>query len=154
MAKFLLQNLEGPVFSRRPLRQAVNVAFLDRVLQLIDQFVAGLSFDDQADLDLFVTGPDQETVYFGNNPSLGGGRLLVDVRCDNDAPRVEVVRFAAPERGRYRIGVEYARSCRFRREPAAYRIEIDAPELNRSSEGSIAPGRFVPLALEFELDTP
>lgn len=111
-----------------------------------------LAFDDQADLDLFVTGPDQETVYFGNNPSLSGGRLLRDVRCDSEAPRVEVVRFANPEPGRYRIGIEYARSCRFRREPAAYRIDIDAPELSRSSEGSIAPGRFVPLALELELE--
>ena len=39
-----------------------------------------LAFGEAADLDLFVTGPRQETVYFANTPTAVGGELEVDAR--------------------------------------------------------------------------
>ena len=111
-----------------------------------------LEFGEQADLDLFVTDPDQETVYFGNNPSRTGGQLEGDVRCQAPAPRIEVVRYANPRPGRYRVGVEYNRSCLFRREPADYRIDVRADGFERTLGARIEPGRFEHKALEFSLE--
>jgi hypothetical protein len=111
-----------------------------------------LQFGEQADLDLFVTDPDQETVYFGNNPSRTGGRLEGDVRCKAPAPRTEVVHYANPKPGRYRVGIEYNRSCVFRRKPADYRIDVRADGFERTLSTQIEPGRFEHKALEFSLD--
>ena len=49
-----------------------------------------LVFSDDADLDLYVTGPDLETVYFANTPTRAGGALERDLRCDGEpGTRVE-----------------------------------------------------------------
>src|SRR5262245_1845234 len=50
-------------------------------------------FGAEADLDLYVTDPLQETVYFANSPTRRGGRLEQDLRCDAATPRSEVVVF-------------------------------------------------------------
>ena len=109
-----------------------------------------LFFADEADLDLFVTDPREEALYFGNNPSLGGGELDIDRRCDDEPPRRERARFVAPRAGRYRVGVSYDRSCRFRRVEAPYRIEVEADALRLEHEGRVAPGDFEHIALEFD----
>lgn len=111
-----------------------------------------LEFSEQADLDLFVTDPDQETVYFGNSPSRGGGQLIDDTGCPSPLPRTEVVRFVAPRPGRYRVGIDYTRSCRFRRQPAWYRLEIRSDAFNLTHTGEVAPGRFEQKALEFTIE--
>ncbi|HXK26557.1 MAG TPA: hypothetical protein VMS55_28095, partial [Myxococcota bacterium] len=64
--------------------------------------VVELSFGAEADLDLYVTGPDQETAYFANTPVRSGGALERDRRCGDAAPRVERVLWPAPPPGRYR----------------------------------------------------
>jgi hypothetical protein len=111
-----------------------------------------LHFGPEADLDLHVTDPEQETVYFGNNPSLAGGVLANDLRCDAPSPRVERVEFAAPKPGRYRVGVDYARRCRRVRGPVPYEIEVRGGELDLRLQGEILPGRFQNIALEFDLE--
>jgi len=123
-----------------------------RAERMPGQLEIQLHFGEPADLDLFVTDPDAETVYFGNNPSRGGGQLDADLRCDAGPERVETIRFARPDPGRYRVGVEYNRSCRFRRSPAPYRVEIRGDALQLEREGEISPGRFEPIVLEFEYD--
>ena len=72
-----------------------------------------LVFGAGADLDLYVTDPAQETVYFANTPLAGsGGRLEADLRCDAAAtPRIETVVFASAPPGRYRVGVDRAGTC-------------------------------------------
>ncbi len=85
-----------------------------------------LAFGAEADLDLFVSDPLQETVYFANDVSKSGGRLDVDRRCEAPAPRVETVTFEAAPTGRYRVGVDYPRGCEGRgprRVPFAIAIE-------------------------------
>jgi hypothetical protein len=66
-----------------------------------------LVFGEAADLDLYVTDPLQETVYFANSPSRSGGRLERDVRCGEPLPRIETIEFAATAPGRYRVGVDF-----------------------------------------------
>jgi len=111
-----------------------------------------LHFGQGVDLDLFVVDPRQEAVYFGNNPSSRGARLERDVRCGAAAPRIEVVRFADPLAGRYRVGVSYDRACSFRRRPASFRVEVEADGLALQRAGKIEPGAFENLVLEFSLD--
>lgn len=113
-----------------------------------------LVFGAGADLDLFVTDPNLETVYFGNNPSLGGGVLATDVRCEDPAPRVEVVTFREAASGRYRVGVSHARGCTRLRRTAPYRVEVLSPESVWRAEGEIDPGGFDNEVLEFELGQP
>lgn len=118
-----------------------------------------LFFGPEADLDLFVTDPAKELVYFGNNPSRGGGQLERDVRCGHaveaDEERVETIRFRAPRPGRYRVGVGYDRSCVFRRRPAAFRVEVrNAGMPPREERGTVAPGRFESIVLEFDVGAP
>lgn len=110
-----------------------------------------LRFGAEADLDLHVTDPKQETVYFGNNPSLGGGVLERDLRCDDPTPRTEVVTFAEPSPGRYRVGVDFIAKCRRVRGRVPYEVEVMRGEMRRSVEGEIAFGRFQHIVLEFDL---
>jgi len=112
-----------------------------------------LVFGEQADLDLYVTDPNLETVYFGNNPSRGGGVLTADVRCDAATPRSEAVSFMDACPGRYRVGVEHASNCTRRSGPVPYRVEVLAGESEWQVEGEIEPGAFDNQVLEFELRT-
>jgi len=119
----------------------------DRALQV------ELAFDAAADLDLHVTDPELETVYFGNTPSGNGGRLDRDVRCERTPEldtRRETVRFDAPLAGRYRVGVDHVKACRRFRKSADYTIRVIAPGLELERSGEAEPGRFDHIALEFD----
>jgi len=111
-----------------------------------------LVFGEEADLDLYVTDPRQETVYFGNSPSLAGGALHEDLRCDAPAPRVERVQFPAPAPGRYRVGVAFSARCTRVRQAVPYRIEIEGGALRIDESGEISPGHFDHKVVEFEWD--
>ena len=111
-----------------------------------------LLFGPEADLDLHVTDPKSETVYFGNSPSRGGGVLSGDVRCDAPAPRIEVVTFVKPETGRYRVGVDFAGSCKKVRDAVPFQIEVLGPHGRQQIDGTVERGRFEHIALEFELE--
>ena len=85
-----------------------------------------LTFGADADLDLYVTDPLLETVYFANHSGKSGGRISDDVRCDGlqergsrQTPRIEEVRFDAPIPGLYRIGIDYPTKCEGGEEQAA-----------------------------------
>ncbi len=112
-----------------------------------------LAFGAGADLDLYVTDPLQETVYFANEESRSGGRLDADRRCDAAAPRVETVSFAAPASGRYRIGVDYPEACGEEAKPAPFAVSIEAGGRERFERGLIPPRRFQPIVEEFDVET-
>jgi hypothetical protein len=110
-----------------------------------------LVFGTGADLDLYVTDPLEETVYFANSPSsVTGGRLDDDRRCDAPAPRIETIEFASALPGRYRVGVDHAEACG-RAEDAAFLVIVEAAGLYREERGEISLGRFLPRVLELEL---
>ncbi len=125
---------------------------------LSDGLIVQLAFDEAADLDLFVTDPAQESVYFANSPSRSGGTLVVDRRCDDPSPRIEVVHFAQPAPGRYRVGVDFHRRCQdtplsgSEEKQGLYvvRVEEDGRILIR--EGQVIPGQFEVIVIEFDLD--
>lgn len=111
-----------------------------------------LHFGAEADLDLHVTAPDLETVYFGNNPSKSGGSLEEDLRCNATTPRIEVITIPDARPGRYRIGVDFVESCVAVSGPVPYEIEVDARGFHVKERGEVARGRFRSIALEFDIE--
>ncbi|MFQ5699814.1 MAG: hypothetical protein ACE5IL_16240 [Myxococcota bacterium] len=110
-----------------------------------------LAFGAGADLDLYVTGPARETVYFANSPARSGGTLERDLRCDGPAPRIEVVRFERAAPGRYRVGVDFPRRCGGGRDPVSFVVYLETDRGRRERRGSILPGHFLPIVLTGEL---
>jgi hypothetical protein len=104
-----------------------------------------LAFGAGADLDLFVTDGDprsHETVYFAKHRTRSGGRLLRDARCDDAAPRTDIVVFDAVPRGGLRIGVDHHAPCA---DPAAsepFVVEIATAERRETRSGVARPGHF------------
>jgi len=123
---------------------------IDRSAPPVDRqaLQVSLTFGDAADLDLYVTDPLQETVYFANSPSRSGGELEGDLRCDAPAPRVEVVRFEWPLAGRYRIGVDYPERCRAAKEPIPFLVVVESQGQRHERRGEIALGQFQPIVVE------
>jgi hypothetical protein len=116
-----------------------------------------LVFGPGADLDLYVTDPAQETVYYANSPSrVSAGRLEADRRCDAPAdPRVETVVFERAPSGRYRVGVDRAQTCASGgAEPEPFFVRVTFEAMRREARGEIGRGRFLPEVLEFELPEP
>ncbi len=117
-----------------------------------------LAFEGTADLDLFVTDPAQESVYFANSPTRSGGTLIEDQRCDNSSPRIEVVHFANPLRGRYRVGVDFHSRCQHaavaldQDRQELYIVRVNDGERVLEREGRVALGRFEVIVLEFDLE--
>jgi len=113
-----------------------------------------LAFGASADLDLYVTDPHDETIYFANERAAAGGRLVADARCDSQDPRIEQVVFAAPSAGRYRIGVDYMvwrDACGEQPPVVAYVLAIDAPSGRRLERGLARRGIFDAKRLELRL---
>jgi hypothetical protein len=110
-----------------------------------------LAFGAAADLDLYVTDPAAETVYFANTPSQSGGALERDARCEDPAPRVETVAFPAAPPGRYRVGVDYPEPCGADAEPVAFVVSVEHRGTRREQRGVALPGRFEVIVLEFDL---
>jgi hypothetical protein len=90
------------------------------------ELVVRLAFEAGADLDLYVSDPLDETVYYANTPVRSGGALDGDRRCEDAAPRVETVRFASPLAGRYRVGVDFQQRCRDGQDVVPWAISIEA----------------------------
>jgi hypothetical protein len=119
-----------------------------------DEVRVHLEFGEEADLDLLVSDPLLETVYYGNTPSRSGGRLLRDLRCDAPAPRRETVVFPGALPGRYRVSVDYPARCRRELGAVPYRVVVEAEGRRLEHAGVIELGRFETLALEFEVGRP
>jgi hypothetical protein len=90
---------------------ALEAALAAQAVAPDGELVVRLAFEAGADLDLYVSDPLDETLYFANTPVRSGGALERDLRCDDAPPRVEIVRFAKPLPGGYRVGVDYPERC-------------------------------------------
>jgi hypothetical protein len=112
-----------------------------------------LAFGAAADLDLYVTDPLLDTVYFARHETRTGGRISADVRCDTTGPRIEEVRFDEPWAGLYRVGVDYPQRCDGAPAPApaAYAVTAHVDGETYQATGSVALEQFQIVVLEFEL---
>lgn len=119
-----------------------------------------LVWDAPVDLDLYVTEPGLETVYFANRRSAHGGELARDARCADlvpgegrppaAGPRIEQVRWAAPPAGRYRVAVDFIETCGDRRALAVtYRVAADADGRREERTGRARLAERDPRVLEF-----
>ena len=115
-----------------------------------------LTWTAPVDLDLYLTDPTSETVYFANTPSRSGARLVRDARCgdvgDARTPFVEVANFPEPLPGRYRVGVDFIDTCA---EPedqlVSFRVTVRIGSGQQQTTGTIRLAQFQPIVLEFEL---
>jgi uncharacterized protein YfaP (DUF2135 family) len=122
-------------------------------------FVPGLrvalAWSAPVDLDLYLTDPTWETVYFANTPSRTGGHLLRDTRCHevatDDHVFVEIAGISAALPGHYRVGVDFIDACTAARDPVGFRIIVDYGNQHRETTGTIQLATFQPIVLEFEL---
>ena len=107
------------------------------------------------DLDLYLTDPTWETVYFANNPSRTGARLLRDARCGDVAASpavfVELAGMAEPLPGHYRVGVDFIDACNAPHDPVSFRVVADYGKVRRETVGTIRLEEFQPIVVEFEL---
>ncbi len=113
-----------------------------------------LTWDAPVDLDLYLTDPSSESLYFGNNPTGSGSRLLTDVRCDTltaTSPAVEHAVMPKPTAGRYRVGVDFLDDCGSGIELVSFRISVDRDELHLEKSGRARAGEFLVIGLDFEL---
>jgi hypothetical protein len=116
--------------------------------------VIRLAFNTEADLDLYVSDPLQETIYYANTPARSGGRLRADRHCKEapmPGPRVEEVVFDAPPPGAYRIGVDYPHRCDSKAGITAYAITVDLNGTRRELRGLAEPVVFDSIVTEYEI---
>ena len=151
--------------AKPPLSEAQLTALNAQAQALADEFAAStveattgivvrLAFGAEADLDLYVTDPLFDTVYFARHESSTGGVIDKDVRCDTPGPRIEEVRFTNPWPGRYRVGVDHPRRCDNQRSPApaAYAVTVSANGATYSANGIVDLEFFKVVVLEFDIE--
>lgn len=118
-----------------------------------------IAWTEPVDLDLFVTGPEGETVYFGNRLARGGIRMGVETGCrelSTKAPSfVETAVIPGAAAGRYRLSVDYIRDCgaaRILDVPFTARLlDAGGRELGRS-EATVGYRVLETVGWEFELE--
>jgi uncharacterized protein YfaP (DUF2135 family) len=112
-----------------------------------------LLWSQAADLDLYVTDPRQETVYFANAASGSGGRLEQDRACrDATAVSSETVVWQAPLAGRYRVGVDYHTACGRSRRAVPFRVVVDVRGRREEATGWLQPAEFRYVVLEIDVE--
>ncbi len=114
-----------------------------------------LAWSAPVDLDLYLTDPTWETVYFANNPSRTGAQLLRDTRCrdlgSGDSAYVELAAVTDPLPGRYRVGVDFIDACQGKGHPVSFRVIVDYAGARREATGTIRLEEFQPIVVEFAL---
>jgi hypothetical protein len=91
-----------------------------------------LAWDNEADLDLWVTDPAGERIYYGNRSSASGGQLDVDDRNGFGPENIFWPEGEAPE-GTYRVQLDHYSGPA----PSGYRILLIVGERAQTFSGSI-----------------
>jgi hypothetical protein len=112
-----------------------------------------LAWTVPVDLDLYVSDPAGETLYFANNPTRAGARLEQDARCGARAgTTIERMRFPLPAPGRYRVGVDFIDACGAGSSSAVpFRVAVDHGAARAEAAGTALPGEFKVIVLEFDV---
>lgn len=148
-----------PLPKPRPAPPPALLAEAERLAGLLAQAPAApagtlrirLAFGGEADLDLFVSDPLQETVYFANERAQSGGALEEDRRCGSPPPNIEVVEWSQPPAGRYRIGIDFPTRCQEDApKRAPYALAIERGGQRTLHRGVANLGVFVPIVDRFD----
>jgi hypothetical protein len=116
-----------------------------------------LLWSEPVDLDLYVTEPSLETVYFANPSAQTGGRLERDVTCGTirsepkGEPLFEEVRWNESGPGRYRVGVDFVDACGSGTEETAFRVVAEISGERREWSGMVRRERFQAIVVEFDV---
>jgi len=115
-----------------------------------------LRWSAPVDLDLYVTDPALESVYFANPRSASGGVLERDARCADGevGPRTERARWTDPPPGRYRVGVDFLETCSGRTVEAPYSLTVEIDGRRQETRGRARRAEREPLVLEFTVAAP
>ena len=108
------------------------------------------------DLDLYVTDPGLETLYFANARTASGGVVERDARCAEQQPgeQTEQARWTKPPPGRYRIGVDFLETCSGRATEALYTLTVEVDGRRQEISGRARRGEREPRVLEFTVAAP
>jgi len=113
-----------------------------------------LSWSAPVDLDLYLTDPAGESLYFGNNPTRAGARLTHDARCADLAHSGGAVEHAvvvAPPPGRYRVGVDYLDDCGSGIDVVPFSLAVGRGADRRDGSGDAHRRLFNVVVLEFQV---
>jgi uncharacterized protein YfaP (DUF2135 family) len=115
-----------------------------------------LRWNAAVDLDLYVTDPGLETVYFANPRAASGGVLERDARCAERQPgeRVERARWTSPPPGRYRVGVDFLEKCGGGESEVPYALAVEVDGARQETTGRARLAERQPLVLEFNVAAP
>ncbi len=110
-----------------------------------------LRWSAPVDLDLYVTDPALETVYFANSPTASGGILERDARCADGpaAEHLERARWERPPPGRYRVAIDFIERCRGRDDVAEYALVVEVDGRRIDLPGRVRFAERDPRVLEF-----
>jgi hypothetical protein len=113
--------------------------------------IVTLRWTAPVDLDLYVTDPARESVYFANPRAASGGVLERDARCADGAggERVERVRWTQPPAGRYRVGVDFPEACAGGIRQAPWTLTVDVDGVRHELTGRARLAKRDPVVLEF-----
>jgi uncharacterized protein YfaP (DUF2135 family) len=109
------------------------------------------------DLDLYVTDPGLETLYFANPRTASGGVLERDARCAERQPgeQIERARWTQPPSGRYRVGVDFLEACDGGGTvEASYSLMVEIDGRREEVTGRARRAERDPLVLEFGVTAP
>lgn len=74
-----------------------------------------ISWREPIDLDLFLTGPKGETIYFANRLSKNGMRMRTETGCTEmkgkEPPFIEQAVIPSQIKGKFRVSVDFINSC-------------------------------------------
>ncbi|HSE41072.1 MAG TPA: hypothetical protein VLH08_09935 [Acidobacteriota bacterium] len=108
------------------------------------QIEISLNWEGSADLDLHVTDPYGETLYYFRSTNQSGGRYEEDRECFNNNGQFERVVYDSGNAaaGLYQISVHYFRSCGEARD-AHWTLHVNVDGRSSDYSGTIKPGEYI-----------
>src|SRR5438128_3911719 len=108
------------------------------------------------DLDLYVTDPSLETVYFANPRTASGGVLERDARRAGREPgeQADRARWTNPPPGRYRVGVDFLETCGGAAEEVPYSLLVEVDGVRQELTGRARRAERQHLVVEFSVAAP
>ncbi len=119
--------------------------------------IVEIAWNDPVDLDIFLTDPPGETVYFANRLAKGGAVMGRESGCaeaaQGDGPYSETIRIPTALSGRYRVSVDFIKDCGNTTLKADLRVVVksaDGTVLGRG-KSDVQYRNLNPVAWEFDV---